>query len=269
MPSSGNQGGVVFVGIAPHPPVMVPEVGRAESAQVSASVAAVAALAERVCASGAETLVLISPHAPLDERAFVAYDDAMVCGDFRTFRAPEVRVRASVDAVLLDAIGEAAEEESLLIERATGFKLDHGTTVPLYFLQHGGWRGPVVTLGYSFLPNEAHLRFGSCIRAGAERIGRRVAFVASADLSHRLARGAPAGYDPDAHRFDEEVVDAIRDGRPERIIEMDQALRRRAGECGYNSIVVALGVAEGRPRCAEVLHYEAPFGVGYLVAQIA
>ena len=74
-----------------------------------------------------------------------------------------------------------------------------------------------VTLGYSFLSNDDHLRFGSCIRKAVDQVERRAAFVASGDLSHRLKPQAPAGYNPDAHFFDEEVVAAIRSNDLKRI----------------------------------------------------
>jgi AmmeMemoRadiSam system protein A len=95
-----------------------------------------------------------------------------------------------------------------------------------------------------------------------------VAFVASGDLSHRLKPEAPAGYNPAAHRFDEEVVDALQDNSPNRIIDIDQELRRTAGECGYRSMLVALGATQKLTPACDVLNYEAPFGVGYLVAQL-
>ncbi|HET8783018.1 MAG TPA: AmmeMemoRadiSam system protein A, partial [Pyrinomonadaceae bacterium] len=139
---------------------------------------------------------------------------------------------------------------------------------PLYFLLRNGWQGQVVALGYSFLSNHDHLRFGSCIAKAVDQIGRRVAFVASGDLSHRLKPEAPAGYNPAAHRFDEEVIDALRANAPERIVEIDHGLRRLAGECGYRSMLVAIGVASELPLSCEVISYEAPFGVGYLVAQL-
>ena len=146
--------------------------------------------------------------------------------------------------------------------------LDHGTAVPLYFLDRGGWRGRVVALGYSFLANEDHLRFGACIRKAVDTAGRAVAFVASGDLSHRLQPSSPAGYEPAAYRFDEAIVDALDQNSPNQIIDIDHDLRRSAGECGYRSMLVALGaIRELAPVC-EVLSYEAPFGVGYLVAQL-
>ena len=55
---------IVFSGIAPHPPIMVPEVGGEAIAAVRASIAAMAEFTRRIIKSGAETIILISPHAP-------------------------------------------------------------------------------------------------------------------------------------------------------------------------------------------------------------
>lgn len=263
-----STGSLVFAGIAPHPPIMVPEVGREAADNVRGSIEAMREFTARLIESGAETVVLVSPHAPLEARAFVAYQDAQLYGDFANFRAPGARVEAQLDEQMLAAISRAAAEHGYEVMGIRGHNLDHGTAVPLYFLQRNGWRGRVVALGYSFLSNEDHLRFGSCVRRAAEDEGRPVAFVASGDLSHRLKPEAPAGYYPQAYLFDEEVVEAIREAAPERIINIAPDLRRMAGECGYRSMLVALGAAEGAARDCEVLHYEAPFGVGYLVAQI-
>ena len=262
-------GSLVFAGIAPHPPIMVPEVGRDAIEEVRGSIEAMRDLTERIIKSGAETIVLVSPHAPLDARAFVAYQDAQLYGDFANFRAPEARIEAPLDEEMLGAISRAASEQGYEVLGIHDHDLDHGTAVPLYFLQRNGWRGRVVALGYSFLPNEDHLRFGSCIKQAADEVGRQTAFVASGDLSHRLKPEAPAGYYPEAYLFDQEVVDAIRDAAPERIVNIDQDLRKMAGECGYRSMLVAFGVTKEMNQDCEVLHYEAPFGVGYLVAQIA
>jgi len=263
-----NASSLVFAGIAPHPPIMVPEVGREAAAEVRASINAMAELTERVIQSGAETVVMISPHAPLDARAFVAYEGPELHGDFANFRAPEAAVQFELDEELLGEISAAAVSEGLATIRINGYALDHGTAVPLYFLQRNGWNGRVVALGYTFLSNEDHLRFGTSIKRAIDKSRRPAAFIASGDLSHRLKPDAPAGFNPDAHLFDEEVVDAIRSSSPKRIVEIDQDLRRTAGECGYRSMLVALGVAEGSAPSCEVLSYEAPFGVGYLVAQL-
>ncbi|HEY0005043.1 MAG TPA: AmmeMemoRadiSam system protein A [Pyrinomonadaceae bacterium] len=259
---------LVFAGIAPHPPIMVPEVGHEAISEVLGSIDAMRELTERVIESGAETIVIISPHAPLQPQSFVAYSGAELEGDFINFRAPEVHVLVPVDVELLDQIARTAESEGYEVTGLADYKLDHGTAVPLYFLQRNGWRGRVVALGYNFLSNADHLRFGHIVRRAADERGRPIAFIASGDLSHRLKPEAPAGFEPQAYLFDEEIVASLRAGEPERIVNINQDLRRLAGECGYRSMLVAFGAIEGLELDCEVLHYEAPFGVGYMVAQL-
>src|SRR2546423_1708539 len=252
----------------PHPPIMVPEVGRESSVEVQNSISAMAELTARVISSKAETVVIISPHGPLEANAFIAYDGPKLFGDFANFRAPTTTVHAELDEELLDQITRAAANEHLIVMRIKDFDLDHGTSVPLYFLQRNGWTGRVIALGYSFLSSEDHVRFGNCVRAAIEKLGRRVAFIASGDLSHRLQRDAPARYNPTPDLVDGEVVDAIRSCTTDRILNIDQEMRRTAGECGYRSMLVAIGATHDLDATCEVISYEAPFGVGYLVAQL-
>ena len=263
-----NQTFLVFSGIAPHPPIMVPEVGRESIADVRASIDAMAELTRRLNDAGAESVILISPHARLDVDSFVAYAGPTVYGDFANFHAPGIEFAAGVDETLLKAITCAAAKENYRVSMLADDVLDHGTAVPLYFLLRNGWHGQVVALGYSFLPNDDHLRFGACIARAVDQVGRRVGFIASGDLSHRLKPEAPAGYNPSAHFFDEEVVEALRANAPKRIVDIDHELRRVAGECGYRSMLVAIGAGSELPLRCEVMSYEAPFGVGYMVAQL-
>ena len=247
---------------------MVPEVGRESITGVRRSIEAMAELTERLVASGAKSVILISPHAPLEMDSFVAYEGPEVYGDFANFHAPETSVSAPVDHELLAAITEAAAAENYPISTLADAELDHGTAVPLYFLLRNGWEGKVIALGYSFLSNEDHLGFGACIKRAVDRVGRPVGFIASGDLCHRLAPHAPAGFNPNAHAFDDRVVAALRENNPQAIVDIDYNLRKIAGECGYRSMLVAIGAGTGVPWSCEVMNYEAPFGVGYLVAQL-
>ena len=264
----GNENALVFSGIAPHPPIMVPEVGGEAIADVRGSIDGMAEFTRRIIENGADTIILISPHAPLDPQAFVAYQAPNLQGDFANFRAPSTKVEFQLDKELLETIGSTASAEGYEVVGLGPAELDHGTAVPLYFFDRNGWRGRVVALGYSFLSNEDHVKFGACLRKAVDTLHRRVALVASGDLSHRLKPGAPAGFSPTAYLFDAQVVDALKENSPDRIVDISQDLRRVAGECGYRSILIAIGATRGLPLACEVLHYEAPFGVGYLVAQL-
>ena len=260
-------GSIVFAGIAPHPPLLIPEVGGSRIEQVADSQRALREFSFRLVDAKPETVVVVSPHSPLDPRAFTARSSLELIGDFGEFYARKVLLNFPNDLELVDAVKRAAVAEGAemrLLDRE--YPLDHGALVPLYYLHEAGWRGPIVVIGFTLQSNETHLAFGRAIAHAAVAINRRVALVASGDLSHRLIVGGPYEYEPTAHLFDEQIVDAITLGDRSAVINIDPDLRTRAGECGYRSIVVALGAAGENVRDYHVLSYEGPFGVGYMVA---
>ena len=260
-------GSIVFSGIAPHPPLLVPEVGGSRIEQVADSQSALREFSRRLVDTNPETVVVISPHSPLDPRMFTARSTAELAGDFRDFSAPGVSLTFLNDLEMLDAIELASAIEGVELKKLNrNYPLDHGALVPLYYLHEAGWQGRVVVIGFTHQSNEKHLAFGRAIAKAADAINRKVAVVASGDLSHRLIVDGPYEYEPTAHLFDEQIVDAIARGDSSGVINIDPGLRDRAGECGYRSIVIALGCVGANLRDHQVLSYEGPFGVGYMVA---
>jgi aromatic ring-opening dioxygenase LigB subunit len=260
-------GHIVFSGIAPHPPLLVPEVGGDRISEVADSQRAFREFARRFVIARPETAVVISPHSPLDPTYFTARSSPDLYGDFGQFGAPDVRLTFKNDLELAEAIARSASSERVelrLLPRP--YPLDHGALVPLYYLQEAGWAGPTMVIGFTLQSNQKHLAFGRAIARAAEAIDRRVGLIASGDLSHRLIVGGPYEFEPTAHLFDEQIVDAVSRGDASAVVNLDPSLRERAGECGYRSIVVALGSVAGDMEDHQVLSYEGPFGVGYMVA---
>lgn len=260
-------GSIVFAGIAPHPPLLVPEVGGTRIEQVAASQRALGEFSRRLLDNYPDTIVVISPHSPVDPETFTARSTNHLTGDFRDFRAPAIRLTFPNDLGLVDAIKQSASIEGVELRlHDRDYPLDHGALVPLYYLHKAGWRGQTVVIGFTLQSNESHLAFGRAIANASITINRRAAVVASGDLSHRLIIGGPYEYEPKAHLFDEQIVQAISRGDARGVVDIDQDLRSRAGECGYRSIVIALGTVGQNLRDHQVLSYEGPFGVGYMVA---
>jgi len=260
-------GAIVFAGIAPHPPLLVPEIGGDRIEQVASSQRALRQFSKRLIETHPETIIVISPHSPLEPQRFTARAAPTLTGDFRDFRSPEVRLSFPNDLDLIDAIERASRVEGIEFRCLDlDYPLDHGALVPLYYLHEAGWRGQIIVIGFTFQSIEHHLAFGRAIARAAEAAQRSVAIVASGDLSHRLIVGGPYEFEPSAHLFDEQIVDAINRGDPGGVIGIEPALRERAGECGYRSILIALGTVRENLSEHQVLSYEGPFGVGYMVA---
>lgn len=261
---------VVFAGVSPHPPIIVPEIGGDRLAECMTTVRGVERMMQRLVASRPDTVVIISPHAPLDPRSFSAYSGPRLRGDFWDFGAPEVEFNISNDLVLLSRLAALCQERNIPLWLVpAGRRLDHGTMVPLYYLVKAGWTSKVAVVGLSFLPGREHVRFGEAIAEAAAQVNLRLAICASGDMSHRLKPDAPAGFSERAHLYDEAIVAALREGDFEKILAIDPDLREEAGEDIYRSLLIAYGAIGRKLHRTEVFSYEGPFGVGYMAAVLA
>ncbi|TAK36537.1 MAG: AmmeMemoRadiSam system protein A [Chloroflexota bacterium] len=259
---------IVFGCVAPHPPVLLPEVGGSDARLVSRTAEGFHALARQLHTIRPDVAVLISPHGVAHADAMGVVASTNLVGDFRMFRAGDLSVRCRNDLDLAAAIHQEAIQLSVpcRISHEPFYQLDHGSLVPLHFLRLALAGVPVIPLTFCKLAHSTHHIFGQAIQTAAEKSGKRVAFIASGDLSHRLSPGAPAGYDPLGKVFDENLVELIRQGNGDAILSLDHDLIHRAGQCGLNSIAVLLGALSGLNWTSQIISYEGPFGVGYLVA---
>ncbi len=182
----------------PHPPIILPEVGRGEEKKIQKTIDAYREVMRRAAVLRPDTIVLTSPHATLYADYFHISPGASAEGSLSSFGFPDLRVRADYDEALAEAISQLTEKAGVpagaLGERDRA--LDHGTLLPLHFLSeaYSGYR--VVRIGLSGLSPLLHYRLGECIARAAEKLGRRTVFLASGDLSHRLRRDGPYGFAP-------------------------------------------------------------------------
>lgn len=267
-------GQILMGALAPHPPIVVPEVGGREVAKVASTRDALRLLGRQVARLGPEALVMFSPHAPFWQDALPLLEARVLRGNLGMFGAPEVAMEWEVDGDLLRAIREEAQarqvpaflltEEKLLRFVPSG--LDHGLAVPLYYLREAGVGCRLAATGIAALRWEQLVRFGEAVAAAISRLGRKAVVIASGDLSHRLKPGAPAGFDPAGKVFDERVVAALGESDLEALLALDEDFVERAGECGLRPLFMLMGALRGTDLAPKVLSYEGPFGVGYAVA---
>lgn len=254
--------------LTPHPPILVPEVGRGRDTDISATAEAMRRLATELADDPPDTLVLMSPHAPAGGRSVLIYRGNTHVGSLAQFGAPGVTLEAESDGELAEAIADAAGGDAMLAPPRETVPLDHGAIVPLSFLDREG-RFPLVLMSIALAGMATFERVGAAIGAAADHLGRRIVFVGSGDLSHRLSPDAPAGYVPDAKEFDRAIVNIVKRGDLDKLADLDPELVERAGECGLRSIYSTAGYVGLSPAGHEVLSYEGPFGVGYMVARLA
>lgn len=260
------QAGVSIAVLMPHPPVVIPAVGGRRGHAAAKTMRAMSDCARRVAAVRPDAVVLVSPHSPRRPDAFGLWSGPTIDGSLARFGAPDTAVSFPADKSLCRAVADFAHARRLHTWQIREDELDHGATVPLWYLAEAGWSGPTVVLSLNY-PGEGGLEeLGRAVAEAARASDRRVAFVASGDMSHRLKPGAPAGFHPRAGEFDRQFIETLRRADYRGLKAIDPDLQELAAEDAVDSTLVAAAAVDWNSRGHEVLSYEGPFGVGYGVA---
>ncbi len=256
----------IWSALMPHPPILVPEVGKGREREAAETLRGGSELTGRVRGQRPDVLLVLSPHQPYVPGALFLNTANQYQGSFAPFGAPGVvfsPASARQDQEALNAHLSAASVP-IYTQPSPGLRTDQGTTVPLYFLRRAwdGWLPSVVLASPIGLTPEQAFEMGRSLADFDD--GRRWALLASGDLSHRLTPDAPAGYAPeDGPAFDTAVEDALRQGSPEPLLALGEDCIENAGECGYRSVMAMLGLTEKLGGKIQVFSHEGPFGVGY------
>lgn len=143
----------------------------------------------------------------------------------------------------------------------------HGYDVPLYYLGKNLASGTEVEKILVTYPSYGYyFELGKSYAQEIDASSKRTAVIASADLSHVLKADGPYGYNSAGPLLDHFIVNAVREGDVEQIFQIDPFLFQDSAECGLRSILFLFGVFADKRYSTEVLSYEGPFGVGYMVA---
>jgi aromatic ring-opening dioxygenase LigB subunit len=217
-----------------------------------------------------DTLIVISPHMLTYPDRFSICAMKKLFGTFASFGAPDIMTeyQNNLDlAITIDKETKKEEIETLLYNNeGEFFELDHGVMVPLFYLaQNQDSAFKILPLAYSNLSRANHFTYGQIIGKIIKDYPGRIGVIASGDLSHRLKINTQ-GYSKIGKEFDEKLTNDLEANDVQKILYYDEEFVEEAGECGYRSILILLGILDNFKAQCELLSYEGPFGVGYAVA---
>jgi len=221
---------LVFACLSPHPPLILPTVGSPVDRQkVKKTIQSLESLAPKLKKASPDLIIISSPHPDWGTKVPLHF--------------------------LMDN-GKWIMENYISADLIGNSKLEIGNFAVL----------PILTTLDS---PQQHFDWGKKLALKIPK-ERRLAWIASGDMSHRLKEDGPYGFDPAGPKFDQEFIKLLKRKDIQGILNIDPDLVERAGECGLRSFCMLLGALEAskvkwQP---EILSYEGPFGVGYLVANI-
>jgi aromatic ring-opening dioxygenase LigB subunit len=208
------------------------------------------------------TFACISPHPPLILPTVGSAED-------------RAKVKATISSLeSLAPTLSAAKPELIIISSPHP---DWGIQVPAHFLLAKMQKAslPIHPFLTTLDSPKQHYEWGKEIAQSLLR-QKRGAWISSGDMSHRLKEDGPYGLHPSGPKFDQKFIELLEKKDIKGILNLDPEFLEEAGECGLRSFCMLLGALEWQSRLAglkpssawepEILSYEGPFGVGYLVA---
>lgn len=257
--------GIKAAYMVPHPPLIVPAVGKGGEKKIAETVNAYERVAGEIARIAPDTIVILSPHSVMYADYFHISPGKRASGDFGRFGAPQVCFSEDYDTEFTGRLEELLENDGFPggTSGQREKELDHGTMVPLFFIRKHYQGGKIVRIGLSGLPLADHYKFGTYTKRVAEELDRSTVIVASGDLSHKLKDYGPYGFDAAGPVYDEKIMKAASKADFEGMLGFDEEFLDKAAECGHRSFVIMAGTLDGVDVKPEVLSHQDITGVGY------
>ncbi|UYZ36435.1 AmmeMemoRadiSam system protein A [Clostridium beijerinckii] len=264
--------------LMPHPPIIIPDIGKGEEKKIEETSLACNKIGREVADIKPDTIIIITPHATMFSDAISISDEERISGDLSQFRCTNIKMDIPIDkefnvklgtACHVEGIPSVLADSELLRRYNVNYELDHGSIVPLYFINKYYNDYKLVHITYSMIGDINLYKFGMEIKNAAEKLNRKAVIIASGDLSHKLKDEGPYSYSPYGELFDKALLGNLEKGDVLGAFNMNKTMISEAGQCGLNSVYILLGAMEGKEIKGQLLSYQGTFGVGYGVMKLS
>ena len=270
---------IVYACIAPHGGEIIPELASMSAMRrFQETRVAMQALSRRMAEAHPQTIVIASPHnlRLLSRIAVVVSENSS--GTLRGSSNQSVSLRARCDVDFGRIVLRQSEKAGLPVVGAnygaaagssSDMQMDWGTLIPLWFvLKEQKLKSRILIVAPSReIPLRTNFDFGRLLgRLMNTNKKRKFAFIASADQAHAHSHSGPYGFSPAASKYDEFVLNAIRDNNLKRILHLKPRFIEEAKPDSPWQMVILAGINEVVPLRSQLLSYQVPSYYGMACA---
>ncbi|MFA6548278.1 MAG: class III extradiol dioxygenase subunit B-like domain-containing protein [Candidatus Magasanikbacteria bacterium] len=257
---------LVYAAITPHPPLLIPNIGKEALKKLEKTKNAMEKMEEELYLAKPDVLIIISAHGSYFPDAFTLNVCPEYHTDLKEFGDLTTKMNFKGEMNLSALIREKTKEEKIPTTMISESTLDHGSAIPLFYLTQHLPDVKIIQMGFCDLDWKTHLDFGYLVKEKILDTNKRVAVIASGDLSHALSADSPAGFNPVGIKFDEKIQELLANGNAVGMLQLEADFVKNASECGFKAFLILMGILKNLDYTYRQHSYEAPFGVGYLTA---
>lgn len=257
---------LIFGAFVPHSVQLIPNAGAAKDfSLLKKTRLSLEELEGELYTMQPDTLLIISPHSQITPKSFALNLAPEYTSDFSNFGINDIKLTFPGDAALVSAIKEKADALDVPVNLISQTHLDYGVSVPLYYLTQHLPKIKIIPISYSQLDYKKHFAFGEILRSVSIESNKRIAIIASGNLSHQLNANSPTGFTPEGPTLDQIILKILNNRNYQDLLKINPQITDAANECGLRSLLILIGALEKSKHETNVLSYESPLGIGNLV----
>ncbi|MDR3249551.1 MAG: AmmeMemoRadiSam system protein A [Mycoplasmataceae bacterium] len=246
----------------PHPPLIIEGIGKKE--EILKTKKSYQLVAKEINRLKPDCVVIFTPHFPINDENFNIVYDEYIIGNMLQFKS-ERKVKVKNDLELVDQIYNGVINSGVKIKKLTNISIDHASFIPLHFVKCKS----AIVISNAFAPAAQHYKFGEVLNNLFTAINKKIVVIASGDTSHKLKKNGTYGLSQEGVKFDQILIDAIKNNNHSELINLNNDFINNAGQCGLFSLITMFGVISSFLIKSKIYSYEYPYGVGYLAASFS
>lgn len=259
---------LVFSAVLPHSAILLPTVGKEGLKKLGKTIEAIAKINQELWEANPDTIIVISSHAGAEDY-FSLYINNVYQIDFEKLGDMATKLEFETDFETLALLRKTIRIGGMPLVVKSDKKLGYDFAVPLFYLnQNIGEKFLVIAFETANQSLKKHFDCGLLLKKALSENGKRFAIIASANLSHALETDSPGGFSPAGKEFDTKLQEFLITKNSAGLIQYNEDKLKEAKECGAKQIAMLLGILQHTNYTPQIYSYEAPFGVGFLTANL-
>ena len=258
---------IVLGAVLPHPPILLPQIGKGRQAEAQSTLDAYDTVAARLGELAVQRLLIISTHGIVTLQRYHILASKL-SGDLERFQANLLTFEREADSDLVTAIQSAADTYNVPLTPTNHWEQsDHSVGVPLRLLGDSV-PAQIAVVSISFRPPQDHYNFGRAIADALATFSEPTAIIASGDAVHTLTEDSSYGLHPRATEVQQQYETALATWDYQGLIAIDESLRREVDESVISPTLILMGALQGQSANPRILASEHPWGVAYVTALV-
>lgn len=257
---------LVFAAYTPHPPTLAPHNDSSRTRKTPKTEAAFSELAQKLYAAQPELILLLSPHGHGSR-------DQFSVNAHQNFETNFEDLGHFASKRIFDGLPYFAAEikehisQFYPVRLISDKMLDYSISIPLHLLTEELQDISVVPIIQCDRDFESHYIFGQHLYHIILQSKKRIAVIASGNLSHALTPKGKQLSDVHSYRqFDTQILDALKAQNYDSIRQIPEQEADSVQSDGIRTLTILLGLCAQIQHKAHILSYEYPHGIGYLTA---